>query len=128
MSAKLWKRHKRTYAVAMPGFALGSRSASDPNEPIGHGELPLDPGIEPYVRILQSHGVETCESCEGGKGHSFDEPTIQFHGGQAEGFRALGIALQNGLPVSDLLRFWSIQDDEPVGPLWRMTFIGKARP
>ena len=40
----------------------------------------LDRGIERAVRILQAAGVETVESCEGGPGHSYPEPTIKFTG------------------------------------------------
>jgi len=82
----------------------------------------LDKGIAREVKILFENGVETTESCEGGQGHPFPEPTICFAGGQAEGFRALGIALQNGLKVTELRRVWSVQDGEPVGPQWVMTF------
>jgi hypothetical protein len=83
----------------------------------------VDPGIRREVRVLSENGVETTESCQGGPGHSFPEPTVRFRGGQAEGFRALGIALQHGLKVAELRRYWSIQDGEPVGPYWEMTFI-----
>jgi hypothetical protein len=87
------------------------------------GVRPIDPGIRRQVRVLSENGIETTESCEGGKGHSFAEPTVRFSGGQAEGFRALGIALQHGLKVAELRRYWSIQDGEPVGPYWEMTFV-----
>lgn len=89
---------------------------------------PLDEGIAPYVRILRSEGVETVESCEGGEGHAFPEPTIRFDGEQYEGFRALGIAMCYGLPVSDLRRVWRIIDGEPTGPVWEMTFVRPAPP
>jgi len=82
----------------------------------------IDAGIRRAVRVLWENGVETTESCEGGRGHSFSEPTVRFCGGQAEGFRALGIALQHGLKVAELRRYWSIEDGEPVGPYWEMTF------
>ncbi|MDQ3743559.1 MAG: hypothetical protein M3444_04165 [Acidobacteriota bacterium] len=83
---------------------------------------PLDPGIARYVKILNEAGVETYESCEGGKGHSYPEPTVRFYGDPSEGFRALAIAMAHHLPVMSLRRFWSIQDGEPVGPDWEMTF------
>lgn len=86
------------------------------------GVKPVDRGIADAVRVLWENGVETSESCEGGPGHSFFEPTVRFFGGQAEGFRALGIALTNGLRVAELRRYWSIQDGEAVGPHWEMTF------
>lgn len=85
-------------------------------------ERPIDPGIRKAVSVLRENGVETFESCQGGEGHAFPEPTIRFHGGHAEGFRALSIALQHGLMVSDLRRYWVILDGEPVGPKWEMTF------
>jgi len=83
----------------------------------------LDSRIRPIVRILHENGVETFESCEGGKGHVFYEPTVRFHGGKGEGFRALAIALQHGLKVSELRRYYALIDGEPVGPHWEMTFL-----
>src|ERR1700722_10196035 len=83
----------------------------------------LDEGIRKAVQLLYENGVETFESCDGGKGHAFYEPTVRFHGSQAEGFRALAIALQNGLKVCELRRYYSIEDGEPVGPRWEMTFL-----
>jgi hypothetical protein len=82
----------------------------------------LDKGISQEVWILRKNGVETNESCQGGQGHPFPEPTIRFAGGRAEGFRVLGIALQHGLKVSELRRIWPIIDGEPTGPEWEMTF------
>lgn len=38
----------------------------------------LDSGISDYVHKLMKHGVETFESCEGGEGHCFPEPTVRF--------------------------------------------------
>jgi hypothetical protein len=95
--------------------------ASRPGRPLGY-ESPLDPEIKPYVEVLIAAGVETFESCQGGEGHSMPEPTVRFHGEKPDGFRALAIALENGLPVLDLRRYWSIVDGEPTGPYWEMTF------
>ena len=72
--------------------------------------------------MLWDAGVETFESCEGGAGHPFPDPTVRFHGDQAEGFRALAIALQNGLKVSELRRYYTIINGEPTGPHWELTF------
>lgn len=83
---------------------------------------PLDPGIARAVKVLAGAGVETYESCEGGRGHAYPEPTVRFYGEHAEGFRALAAALENGLPVAALRRIWVVQDGEPVGPDWEMTF------
>jgi hypothetical protein len=97
----------------------------DLQECLDPGE-PLDPGIAPYVELLYANGVETFESCEGGEGHAFPVPTIRFHGQRDEGFRALALALQRSLPVRDLRRAWSIEDGEPVGPHWELTFYRRA--
>ena len=83
---------------------------------------PLDKGIKREVEILVEGGIETYESCEGGPGHAYPEPTVRFHGERSEGFKALAIALQNDLKPSELRRIWNIIDGEPVGPDWEMTF------
>ena len=83
---------------------------------------PLDRGIEREVEILVEGGIETYESCEGGTGHNYPEPTVRFHGERSEGFKALAIALQNDLKPSSLRRIWEIVDGEPAGPEWEMTF------
>jgi hypothetical protein len=82
----------------------------------------LDEGIKPVVMVLREHGVETIESCQGGDGHAFPEPTVRFAGGKAEGYRALSVAIQCGLKVAELRRVWPILDMEPTGPWWEMTF------
>lgn len=74
------------------------------------------------METLNAHGIETYESCEGGNGHSYSEPTVRFTGDRSEGFRALAVALQHNFPVSSLRRAWSVQDGEPVGPHWELTF------
>jgi hypothetical protein len=86
----------------------------------------LDPGIAPYVDVLDAGGVKTFESCEGGDGHAVSEPMVRFHGETAEGFRALALALSAGLPVMDLRRFWQIVNGEPCGPQWEMSFRSTA--
>ncbi len=83
---------------------------------------PLDEGIRHCVEILVEGGIETYESCEGGEGHSYTEPTVRFHGEHSEGFRALAIALQHRLPVRVLHRVWTVQDAEPTGPTWELVF------
>jgi hypothetical protein len=83
---------------------------------------PLDPGIAPAVETLVGAGVETFESCQGGAGHCYPEPTVRFHGELPEGFRALAVALREGLKVSELRRVWPINDGEPTGPWWELTF------
>lgn len=86
-------------------------------------DSPLDEGITREVLTLRRYGIETFESCQGGEGHASLEPMVRFHGGQGEGFRALGIAMMNGLRVSELRRYWTILEGEPRGPWWEMTFL-----
>ena len=85
-------------------------------------ESPLDRGISYAVKVLLEGGVETYESCEGGRGHSFREPAVRFHGAHGDGLKALAVALSRGLPVRSLRRFWSVEHDEPTGPYWELTF------
>jgi hypothetical protein len=88
----------------------------------GDGVRRIDCGIKREVEILRANGVETFESCEGGQGHPFHEPTVRFHGNAAEGMRALAVALQHGLSVSELRRYYAVIDGEPNGPYWAITF------
>jgi hypothetical protein len=83
---------------------------------------PLDEGIREIVIALISNGVEAFESCEGGHGHSFPEPTVRFEGASSEGLRAVSVALENGLPIRALRRVWSFKNDLIHGPWWEMTF------
>lgn len=87
--------------------------------------MPLDRCISYAVKVLRDAAVETYESCEGGEGHAFTEPTIRFFGGASEGLRVAAVALQYGLPVSDLRRFWTVIDGELSGPHWEITFHQK---
>src|SRR5689334_7287968 len=92
---------------------------------IGHPFEPgkIDVGIEKAVRVLNDAGIETYESCEGGAGHAYSEPTVRFHGVPEAGWRALSTCLAHGLPVSSLKRVWDILDcHEPTGPHWEITF------
>jgi hypothetical protein len=87
----------------------------------------LDTKIAEVVRTLRYHGVETLESCEGGIGHSYPEPTVSFRGSHAEGFRALATAMACGLPVRHLRRVWSVGRGLE-GPIWEMTFVPAGLP
>jgi hypothetical protein len=86
----------------------------------------LDPGIAPFVLALREQGVETFESCQGGCGHAFSEPTIRFAGQREEGFRALALALERGFPVGAVRRYWAVIDGEPCGPDWEIVFRERA--
>ena len=92
------------------------------SEPPIDFETPLDAGIKRAVLIFRKAGVETFESCEGGEGHAYLEPTIAFHGARSEGFRALAIAMENNLPVATIRRAWPIIDGEPEFPRWEIVF------
>ena len=85
-------------------------------------EPPFDGGIEKQVITLREAGVETFESCEGGEGHAYPEPTIRFHGDRAEGLRAVAIATRARLAVSELRRVWPMLDGDLTGPWWELTF------
>lgn len=70
--------------------AAGESRPMPSSAPIQADYLPeddagLDPGIRDAVVALRRGGVETFESCQGGAGHAYPEPTIRFFGGQPEG-------------------------------------------
>jgi hypothetical protein len=100
----------------------------DAHDPVPAGEMPLDPGIRRYVLILLAEGIETFESCEGGPGHAFLEPTVRFYGNAFEGFKAYSIAMTYGLPVRALSREYSVDDGWLTGPHWKMTFLNADPP
>jgi hypothetical protein len=82
----------------------------------------LDPGVAAYVDALRASGVETFESCEGGDGHAYPEPTVRFKGDEAEGFRAVTIMLSHGFPVRAVRQYWAVLDGKPCGPDWEIAF------
>lgn len=102
---------------------MGDRAVASPEY-----SMPLDPGIAYAVEALREAGVETFESCEGGPGHSYAEPSVRFHGQYPEGLRALAAAMQAKLPVYELRRVWPIIDGEPTGPWWELVFAPPKAP
>ena len=112
-------------ACRMNGSRSPDLSASD-NVTRSINNLPhdhiIDAGIARAVLALQAAGIETFESCQGGPGHAFLEPTVRFHGGLAEGFRAVLATVEAGLPVDCLRRAWTVIDGELTGPSWEVTF------
>jgi hypothetical protein len=82
----------------------------------------LDKGIRKPVEVLRANGIETIQSCQGGKGHSSPDPMVQFCGTVETGFRAVSVCLAFGLPIAALRRVWDVFDHEPVGPHWEITF------
>lgn len=88
----------------------------------------LDAGIAPFVNVLDAHGVETFESCEGGEGHAAAEPMVRFYGGAGAGPAAVAVAVEHGLPVCELRRYWSVNEHrEMVGPRWEIVFSRTAQ-
>lgn len=101
--------------------ATAPQSAEPPSCPKVPGQI--DPGIRKAVERLQACGLETFESCEGGPGHSYPEPTVAFYGTPEAGWRAVAVCLSYGLPVLSLKRVWDVLDaNEPTGPHWEVTF------
>lgn len=85
-------------------------------------DLAIDQGIREAVLKLRSGGVETFESCEGGEGHAFAEPTVRFHGDAWAGYRAFAIAMENGLRPVSVRRVYDVISDQLVGPWWEIVF------
>jgi hypothetical protein len=56
------------------------------------------------------------ESCDGGGGHAYTEPTIRFSGGRDGGFRALAVTLAHRFPLHSIRRHWAVIDGEPSWP------------
>lgn len=60
----------------------------------------LDNGISAVVIFLNRHGIKTFESCEGGDGHAFAEPTVRFFGDEFD------LCELNGFLVSEAHRVY----------------------
>jgi hypothetical protein len=82
----------------------------------------LDEEIRDLVELFNNDNISTFESCQGGEGHAFSEPTIRFHGLYAEGFLAYALAIYNGYKVKYLRRYYTVSDGELVGPEWEIVF------
>ena len=91
--------------------------------------MPVDLGIVRGVKILKDAGFTTIESCEGGKGHYYAEPTIQFVGSHATGWAAMAELMTYGLPIRRLGQMWTFDHSygqgHPTGPEWFITFYRK---
>ena len=84
----------------------------------------LDPGIRFAVRVLHAAGFETCQSCQGGKGHAYDKPTVDLRAeaDDARGFGALAALRSYGLPIAEVAIVWPVRNGYPYEKLWRITF------
>lgn len=105
--------------MGMKFYSVGEKERVEYEKGLFKG---LDIGIRDYVSILRSDGIETCQSCQGGPGHTYLEPTVDFLGGPGAGMMALGIALNHGFPVFEVRRVWRIDDGGIREALWSMTF------
>ena len=84
----------------------------------------LDKGIRFAVRVLHAHNIETCQSCEGGEGHSYDRPSVDMIASHndAQGFAAVAHLSDYGLGIRDLSIVWHMNTDGlPYEKLWRVT-------
>jgi hypothetical protein len=82
----------------------------------------LDPGIAFAVRVLHANGYETCQSCQGGEGHSYNHPTVDMRAraDDAEGFGALRALTDYGIEVRQLSLVWPTKNGLPYEKLWRI--------
>jgi hypothetical protein len=88
-------------------------------------QYPIDMGIVRAVKVLRDAGIHTTESCEGGEGHAYPEPTVKFCGGPSEGWKALSELMTFGLPVEWIGQCWTMTYGVPDGPRWYVTFKRK---
>lgn len=87
-----------------------------------HGPRRRDQGFA--VRVLHASGFETCQSCQGGAGHAYHEPTVEMvaTSSDALGFGALEALHAYGLPVSGVAINWPVHNGMPFEKNWRITF------
>ena len=82
----------------------------------------VDKGIVNELKILNNYGIRTCQSCEGGVGHAFGKPTIDFFGDIKEGYKVYNIAIKHKLNVDYLVRIYNIDDNELKQVDWGIVF------
>lgn len=70
----------------------------------------VDTEIRPVVKILNQHGFETFESCQGGDGHCYNEPTVRFFGNEFDLIRAYEICRCYGFNVYKAKRVFIKED------------------
>lgn len=78
-------------------------------------DLELDAGIRRAVLVLRSAGIETFESCQGGPGHAFPDPTVKFHGSAWEGYRACGCNGTRFAGAQNATRLWRREQPTRTG-------------
>lgn len=85
-----------------------------------HKDPNLESGVKNAVITLINNGIITYESCQGGEGHLYKEPTIRFSGDRTEGMKAYHILVSNGFSVVSISRIWVNMDEELTGPNWEI--------
>ncbi len=82
----------------------------------------LDAGIRFAVRVLHAAGIETCQSCQGGEGHAYHEPSIDLpvSSDDAQGFAALAALKSYGIDVLTVGMVWTVNDGLPRDLVWRI--------
>jgi len=66
----------------------------------------LDDGIKDAVILLNKFGFKTFESCQGGKGHCYDVPTIRFFGDEFDLIRAYELCMLHSINVYEAKRVY----------------------
>ena len=87
----------------------------------------LDRWVRFAVLMLRQAGIQTYESCQGGAGHAFPEPTVRFEGTKSDAFRAVAAVRAHGLPAHHLRQFWRLNEHGAERPAWEMTFYPLTR-
>lgn len=85
----------------------------------------VDPLIVPAVEILHKHGFHTIESCQGGDGHAYHEPTVIFDGTEFDLIKAYELCNLYGLNVYSVKRVYGkepvledVTDGREIGENW----------
>lgn len=81
----------------------------------------IDAGIRFAVRVLHAAGIETCQSCEGGDGHAYHDPTVDLVADDGAGLRAVAALSDYGLDVLALAMVWPVRHGLIVDRIWRVT-------
>src|SRR5438094_367647 len=85
----------------------------------------LDAGIRYSVRLLHAHGIPTCQSCEGGEGHSYRYPSIDMT--ESRAFEAMSVLEYAAVPVRSVSSIWRVEHAVPDERIWRIE-LRKALP
>ncbi|MES2373778.1 MAG: hypothetical protein V4557_14455 [Bacteroidota bacterium] len=93
----------------------------------------IDEQIRPVVEVLTRHGFKTFESCQGGEGHFFNEPTVRFWGTENDLLKAYEICQCYKIAVFEARRVYGKEDvyvnqgigkenENPIGQAWGIPF------